>query len=176
MLQSNWNFPNGLFNYIQACIFSWLKLLFNFYVKRTAHRQEFGSKFNLTYTIMALLSRTSLISQKLKSWSTVGLWTPKTKNDVMWRHQFHYGFGDNLWYTCTRSNSVLIDWPSDNGNNEGEREIHPQYHINLVDFKNPISFWVRLSALFINNFCYSFHCFIDKCISLYLGHFPFVCF
>ena len=30
-------------------IFSRLKSLFNFYVKRTAHRQDFGAKFNLTY-------------------------------------------------------------------------------------------------------------------------------
>ena len=33
MLQSHWNFPNGLFNYIQA----W-----------TVHWQDFGTKFNLT--------------------------------------------------------------------------------------------------------------------------------
>ena len=26
-----------------------LNLLFNFYVKRTVHRQDFGAKFNLTY-------------------------------------------------------------------------------------------------------------------------------
>ena len=39
----------GLFNYIQACIFSRLKLLFNFYVKRTVRRQDFGAKFNLTF-------------------------------------------------------------------------------------------------------------------------------
>ena len=36
-------------NYIQACIFSRLKLLFNFYVKRTVGRQDFDAKFNLTY-------------------------------------------------------------------------------------------------------------------------------
>ena len=29
--------------------FSRLKLLFNFYVKRTVHRQDFDAKFNLTY-------------------------------------------------------------------------------------------------------------------------------
>ena len=34
---------------VQACIFSRLKLLFNFYVKRTVRRQDFGAKFNLTY-------------------------------------------------------------------------------------------------------------------------------
>ena len=45
-LQSYWNFS---FSYIQACIFSRLKLLFNFYVKRTVRRQDFGAKFNLTY-------------------------------------------------------------------------------------------------------------------------------
>ena len=39
----------GLFNYIQACIFSRLKLLFNFYVKRTVRKQDFGAKFNLTF-------------------------------------------------------------------------------------------------------------------------------
>ena len=39
----------GLFNYIQACIFSQLKWLFNFYVKRTVRRQDFGAKFNLTF-------------------------------------------------------------------------------------------------------------------------------
>ena len=49
ILQSYWNFPNGLFNYIQACIFSRLKLLFNFYVTRTVHRQDFGAKCNFTY-------------------------------------------------------------------------------------------------------------------------------
>ena len=49
ILQSYWNFPNGLFNYIKDCIFSRLKLLFNFYVKRTVHRQDFGAKFNVTY-------------------------------------------------------------------------------------------------------------------------------
>ena len=49
ILQSYWNFPYGLSNYIQACIFSRLKLLFHFYVKRTIHRQDFGAKFNLTY-------------------------------------------------------------------------------------------------------------------------------
>ena len=44
-------------------------LLFNFSVKRTVRRQDFGAKFNLTYTIIALLSQTSLIvinaSQKM---------------------------------------------------------------------------------------------------------------
>ena len=40
---------SGLFNYLQACIFSRLKLLFNFYVKRTVGRQDFGAKFNLTF-------------------------------------------------------------------------------------------------------------------------------
>ena len=49
ILQSYWNFPNGLFSYVQACIFSRLKLLFNFYVKRTVHKQDFGAKFNLAY-------------------------------------------------------------------------------------------------------------------------------
>ena len=49
ILESYWNFPNGLFNYIQAYAFSRLKLLFNFYVKRTVHRQDFGAKFRLTY-------------------------------------------------------------------------------------------------------------------------------
>ena len=49
ILQSHWNFSDGLFNYIQACIFSRLKLLFNFYVKRIVRRQDFGAKFNLTY-------------------------------------------------------------------------------------------------------------------------------
>ena len=49
ILQSYWNFSDGLFNYIQAGIFSQLKLLFNFYVKRTVRRQHFGAKFNLTY-------------------------------------------------------------------------------------------------------------------------------
>ena len=39
----------GLFDYIQACIFSRLKLLLNFYVKRTVRRQDFGAKFNLTF-------------------------------------------------------------------------------------------------------------------------------
>ena len=39
----------GLFIYIQVCIFSRLKLLFNFYVKRTVRRQDFGAKFNLTF-------------------------------------------------------------------------------------------------------------------------------
>ena len=38
----------AIFNYIQACIFSRLKL-FNFYVKRTVRRQDFGAKFNLKY-------------------------------------------------------------------------------------------------------------------------------
>ena len=42
-------FSDGLFNYMQACIFSRLKLLFNFYVKRTVRRQDSGAKFNLTY-------------------------------------------------------------------------------------------------------------------------------
>ena len=59
ILESYWNFPNGLFNYIQAYTFSRLKLLFNFYVKRTVHRQEFGANLG-SHTIMALLSRTSL--------------------------------------------------------------------------------------------------------------------
>ena len=49
ILQSHSNFPNGLFSYIQAFIFSGLKLSFNFYVKRTVSRQAFGAKFNLTY-------------------------------------------------------------------------------------------------------------------------------
>ena len=40
---------DGLFDYIQACIFSRLKLLFNSYVKRTVRRQDFGAKFNLTF-------------------------------------------------------------------------------------------------------------------------------
>ena len=44
-----WNFSDGLLNYIQACIFSRLKLCFNFRVKRTVRRQDFGAKFNLTY-------------------------------------------------------------------------------------------------------------------------------
>ena len=39
----------NLFNYMQACIFSRLKLLFNFYAKRTIRRKDFGAKFNLTY-------------------------------------------------------------------------------------------------------------------------------
>ena len=39
----------GLLNYIQARIFSRLKLLFNFYVTRTVRRQDFGAKFNLTF-------------------------------------------------------------------------------------------------------------------------------
>ena len=39
ILQSYWNFPNRLFNNIQAYILSRLKLLFNFYV---------SAKFNLT--------------------------------------------------------------------------------------------------------------------------------
>ena len=39
----------GLFNHIQSCIFCRLKLLFNFYVKRTVRRQDFGAKFNLAY-------------------------------------------------------------------------------------------------------------------------------
>ena len=43
-------FPNGLFNYIQACIFSQLKLLLNCYVIRTVlYRQDLVPKFNLTY-------------------------------------------------------------------------------------------------------------------------------
>ena len=42
-------FSDGLFNYIQACMFLRLKLLFNFYVERTAHRKDFGTKFNFTY-------------------------------------------------------------------------------------------------------------------------------
>ena len=49
ILQLHWNFPNGLFNYIQACIFSLLNLLFNFYAKRTIHMQDFGAKFYLSY-------------------------------------------------------------------------------------------------------------------------------
>ena len=48
ILQSQRNFPNGLFNYIQACSYSRLKLLFNLYVKRTVRRQDFGAKLNLT--------------------------------------------------------------------------------------------------------------------------------
>ena len=48
ILQSYWNFPNGLFKYIQACNYSRLKLSFHFYVKRTVHRQEFGAKLSLT--------------------------------------------------------------------------------------------------------------------------------
>ena len=64
ILQFHWNVPNGLFNYIQAYIFCWLKLLFNFYAKRTVHRQGFGAKFNLSYPVMELLSRTSLNSTK----------------------------------------------------------------------------------------------------------------
>ena len=39
----HWNFLNGLFNYIQACNYFRLKLLFNFYAKRTVHRQNFGA-------------------------------------------------------------------------------------------------------------------------------------
>ena len=42
--------------YIQACIFSRLTLLFNFYVKRTVRRQDFGSKFNTTYHNGALVA------------------------------------------------------------------------------------------------------------------------
>ena len=45
----NFQMDYGLFNYIQACIFSRLKLLFNFYVKRTVRSQDFGAKFNLTF-------------------------------------------------------------------------------------------------------------------------------
>ena len=33
---------------MQTCIFSRLKSLFNIYIKRTVHRQDFGAKFNLT--------------------------------------------------------------------------------------------------------------------------------
>ena len=47
--ESCWNFSDGLFSCIQACMFSRLKLLLNFYVKRTVRRQDFGAKFNLTY-------------------------------------------------------------------------------------------------------------------------------
>ena len=47
ILKSYWNFPNGLFNYIQGCNYSRLKLLFNLYVKRTVHRQDFVAKLNL---------------------------------------------------------------------------------------------------------------------------------
>ena len=43
------DFPNGLFDYIQTCIFSRLKLLSNIHVKRTVHKQDFGAKFNLAY-------------------------------------------------------------------------------------------------------------------------------
>ena len=40
---------NEQFNYIKACIFCRLKLLFNIYVKRTVRRPDFGAKFNLTF-------------------------------------------------------------------------------------------------------------------------------
>ena len=64
ILQLHWTFPNGLFNYIQACIFSWFKLLFNVYA-----RGLFTGKIlapNLTsHTIMALLSRTSSIYENV---------------------------------------------------------------------------------------------------------------
>ena len=36
-------------HYIQVCILFLLKLMFNFYVKRTVRRQDFAAKFNLTY-------------------------------------------------------------------------------------------------------------------------------
>ena len=49
ILQSYWDFPDALFNHIQAGIFSRLNPLFNFYVKRIVDRQTFGAKFNLTY-------------------------------------------------------------------------------------------------------------------------------
>ena len=48
ILQLHWTFPNGLFIYVQACIFSWFKLFFNVYAERTVHRQDFLAP-NLTY-------------------------------------------------------------------------------------------------------------------------------
>ena len=51
IFQSYWNFEMdyGQFNYIQVCIFCRLKVLFNFYVRRTVRRQDFGAKFNHTF-------------------------------------------------------------------------------------------------------------------------------
>ena len=50
---------------MQACIFSRLKLLFNFYVKRTVHRQDFGAKFNLTYHSGAPVADTQSLNYDL---------------------------------------------------------------------------------------------------------------
>ena len=59
----------GLFSYIQACIFSGLKLLCNFHVKRTVRRQDFGTKFNLTFhngaSIADIVKEIKLISNDL---------------------------------------------------------------------------------------------------------------
>ena len=54
ILQSYWNFADDYSVTCKLAFFSRLKFLFNFYVKRNVHRQDFGAKF--THTIMALLS------------------------------------------------------------------------------------------------------------------------
>ena len=49
ILELHVNFLNGLFNNIQSWNYSRLKLLFNFYARRTVQRQDFGAKFKLSY-------------------------------------------------------------------------------------------------------------------------------
>ena len=54
--------------------FSRLKLLSNFYIKKTAHRQDFGVKFDLTYhngVPVADILKQPLVNSKMSLTSTI---------------------------------------------------------------------------------------------------------
>ena len=61
-------------------MFSRLKLLFNFYVKRTVSRQDFGAKFNLTYHNGAPVA--DILERRLTKTLRKRFWINSMKNNI----------------------------------------------------------------------------------------------